>query len=95
MTTPRHDYPDHWSLRARCSRVDPELFFPTNHCPDEARYAKAICGVCPVRLECLDDAMAYESGADGAMRFGILGGLDSRQRHALARTYPTTKRPAC
>ena len=85
MTAPLRDHPDHWAERAACRRVDTELFFPSAGAPwDQARRAKGICAGCPVRIECLDSAMAYEGSVHAQLRYGIFGGLDPNQRGRLA-----------
>lgn len=66
-----------WQEEAACRAMDPELFFPTRGAP--TREAKEVCFACPVRLECLDAALA------GRERFGIWGGLSERERRRLRR----------
>lgn len=39
-----------------CRSNDPELWFAEN--PDEVERAKSLCGGCPFRVRCLDDALA-------------------------------------
>ena len=73
----RSDTARGWAARALCVGFDPEVFFPPSD--DPAAEARDICMACPVRGECL----AYAVTADE--RFGIWGGLDPRQRHALRR----------
>ena len=61
-----------WRLEAACRGMDPETFFP----PRGVRVdeAKAICAGCPVRSQCLDDALA-----DGrSEHFGIWGGVTEK-----------------
>ncbi|MGH9086644.1 MAG: WhiB family transcriptional regulator, partial [Acidimicrobiales bacterium] len=71
------DYiPKPWEERALCAQTDPELFFPDKG--GSTREAKAVCAVCPVAVECLDDALA-----DPRDRFGIRGGLSQRQRRKI------------
>lgn len=68
-----------WTLEALCATMDPDaLFVPGN----EQRTARRACEMCPVRLQCLADAL--ESGAD----YGIWGGLTERERRALLRARP-------
>ncbi len=76
--------PDDWVLAAAC-RSKQDLFFPPDDDQEsrverKAREAKAksICGTCPVRAECLDEAM--RSGE----RFGIWGGMTERERRSAA-----------
>jgi WhiB family redox-sensing transcriptional regulator len=68
-----------WSVYAECSRVDvnPELFFPEQTAAHAARKAKEICGVCPVRVECL--RWAFKTGDD----YAVLGGLTPRERNQV------------
>lgn len=51
----------HWRLRAACQGEDPELFFPVAEHGEINESAieltKAICARCPVRAECLEDAL--------------------------------------
>lgn len=66
-----------WMIRARCLDADPEAFFPEKG--GSTREAKRICGVCPVREECLEYSIEHEQ------RFGIWGGLSERERRPLRR----------
>ncbi len=66
-----------WSARGICIDADPEIFFPLGD--GAAAEARAICGSCPVRRECL----AYAIAADEP--FGIWGGLDPQERRNLWR----------
>ncbi|SOR76592.1 Transcriptional regulator WhiB4 [Streptomyces chartreusis NRRL 3882] len=45
--------------------------------------AKAVCTGCPVRTECLADAL------DNRVKFGVWGGMTARERRALLRRLPT------
>lgn len=65
-----------WETEARCRVYDPEIFFDTR--ARSERKAKAICSKCEVRTECL--AFAIQSRSE----FGIWGGLNVRERVALA-----------
>ena len=44
--------------------------------------AKAVCQGCPVRTECLADAL------DNRVEFGVWGGMTERERRALLRRRP-------
>jgi WhiB family redox-sensing transcriptional regulator len=73
-----------WAARAACQGQDPALWFPEDHKgPSPATVAEAltICSACPVRAQCLDDALATEGGRRPASRYGIRGGLTGGQRH--------------
>ena len=72
MTT---ETPD-WTKDALCPQVDPELFFPAKQ-GDSPRAAKSICATCPVRQECLDQALA-----DPSLE-GIWGGTTFRERQII------------
>jgi hypothetical protein len=69
-----------WRSEAACRGSDPELFFPTAEA-DQARKgqvaaAKAVCARCPVRQECLTEALAR-------IPYGIAGGLTEQERRRL------------
>ncbi len=64
-----------WRGSALCAQTDPEVFFPTKGQPTQA--AKAVCAACPVRPQCLEDALADD------VRFGVWGGLSTRERLVL------------
>lgn len=78
---PHQDDPpaESWQDRALCAQVDPELFFPEKHETALAKLAKRVCRACPVRQECLDDAL------DRGEEFGVWGGLSSQERRRLKR----------
>ena len=74
---------DTWHLKAACRGPESELFFPPSF-PErreerEAREdkAKAICGDCGVRPECLDFALRVREP------HGIWGGLTEAERRRL------------
>jgi WhiB family transcriptional regulator, redox-sensing transcriptional regulator len=48
----------------------------------EQNVAKRICRSCPVRYECLADAL------DNRIEFGVWGGMTERERRALLRRHP-------
>lgn len=72
----------HWRDEALCVRHDPELFFPVSDSGPsrlQTERAKDICASCPVRVECLEWAI------DGAISFGVFGGLSEAERKSLSR----------
>jgi WhiB family redox-sensing transcriptional regulator len=77
MRTPEtvHD----WTTAAACSTADPDELFVTGAAQNRA---KAICMGCPVRTECLADAL------DNRVEFGVWGGMTERERRALLRRRP-------
>lgn len=68
-----------WTSRAVCAKADPDLLFVTGAAQ---RDAAKMCHGCPVKLECLADAL------DSQVEFGVWGGLTERQRRAILRKSP-------
>lgn len=64
-----------WAEEALCAQVDPDLWFPEKGGP--TAQAKAVCQLCPVRRECLQEAL------DANIREGIWGGLSTNERRLL------------
>ena len=58
---------------------DPDALFVTGAAQNRA---KAVCMGCPVRTECLSDAL------DNRVEFGVWGGMTERERRALLRRRP-------
>lgn len=85
-----YDVPNHepWMTQAGCTaqNVDPEIFFPERAASAwlTTKASQAVCGECPVRLECLVFALKAERGLHRQYRHGIWGGLTPQQRHDLA-----------
>jgi WhiB family redox-sensing transcriptional regulator len=76
-----------WTQQAACINYDPALWYPENEGPGgpgararRTAAAKEICAGCPVRLTCLDAALAEPRGR-GA--YGVWGGLDEHERAQL------------
>ena len=67
-----------WRQQGRCRGVDPEVFYPVSD-EDEALEAKAICEDCPVRVACLEYALAARE------KHGVWGGHTERERRRLLR----------
>ena len=74
----------HWTAGANCGfgKSAPDALFVEGSAQREAR---AICQDCPVRLQCLADAL------DSRMDFGIWGGMTERERRALLRRRPEVR----
>jgi WhiB family redox-sensing transcriptional regulator len=68
-----------WATAASCRRVDPDDLFVQGAAQNRA---KAVCLGCPVRAECLADAL------DSRIEFGVWGGMTERERRALLRRRP-------
>lgn len=62
---------------ARCVEVDPELFFPELDSLWRIAAAKKICAGCPVKIDCLEYALANK------FKEGIYGGTSPTERHRL------------
>lgn len=77
----QHWVGEHWAARAACARsgVAPDALFVEGSAQREAR---ALCVTCPVRMECLADAL------DNRVDFGVWGGMTERERRALLRRRP-------
>lgn len=74
---------DHtWEVDALCAGIDPTLWFPA--AGEDNLVAKRICLECPVRVRCLETALATESFKGREYRFGIWGGLGPTERANLA-----------
>src|SRR5690242_19031242 len=68
-----------WPSMAACQSGDPDALFVQGA---EQNVAKRICRSCPVRFECLADAL------DNRIEFGVWGGMTERERRALLRRHP-------
>lgn len=68
-----------WYDRAACAGQDTDLWFPRQPAGSPAMET---CRICPVRAECLLEAL-QEEGSGYAHRYGIRGGLTSGQRKLL------------
>jgi WhiB family transcriptional regulator, redox-sensing transcriptional regulator len=71
--------PSHVVARAACRNTDPDELFVQGAAQNRA---KTICRACPVRTECLADAL------DSRIEFGVWGGMTERERRALLRRRP-------
>jgi WhiB family transcriptional regulator, redox-sensing transcriptional regulator len=67
-----------WRDSASCAGADSEAFFPPKG--GSNGMARRVCLSCPVRLQCLDDALDYERGMGRETRHGIFGGLTPDER---------------
>jgi WhiB family redox-sensing transcriptional regulator len=68
-----------WTSRARCRSGEPDDLFVQGAAQNRA---KTVCLGCPVRTECLADAL------DNCVEFGVWGGMTERERRALLRRRP-------
>ena len=68
-----------WAPMGSCSKSDPDALFVQGAAQNRA---KAVCFGCPVRAECLADAL------DNRTEFGVWGGMTERERRALLKRRP-------
>jgi len=68
-----------WASAALCQQSAPDELFVRGA---EQHKAKVVCGACPVRAECLAEAL------DNKIEWGVWGGLTERERRALLRKRP-------
>lgn len=79
-----------WTDRAACLGSDPDWWFPTlDDSDNHGRQAKAVCARCPVKLECLVDALKRNEEA------GIWGGAGEEYRRHLGRALPLAAHDPC
>src|ERR1051326_5086014 len=71
-----------WSAQAACRTTDPDELFVQGAAQNRA---KSVCHGCPVRAECLADAL------DNRVEFGVWGGMTERERRALLRRRPEVR----
>jgi WhiB family redox-sensing transcriptional regulator len=68
-----------WTGRGACLGASPDTLFVQGAAQNRA---KSVCIGCPVRTECLADAL------DNRVEFGVWGGMTERERRALLRRRP-------
>lgn len=71
-----------WAARSACRSSDPDALFVQGAAQNRA---KQLCMSCPVRTECLADAL------DNRVEFGVWGGMTERERRALLRRRPDVR----
>jgi WhiB family redox-sensing transcriptional regulator len=67
-----------WTAAAACRGRDPRVWFPRPHDRFAIEVARQVCAGCPVRADCLADAMAAPFDL-----VGIWGGLTEHERQSL------------
>lgn len=70
-----------WRQWALCTEIDPDLWFPNKGDSVTPHIAKRICQDCPVKTECLEEALTRPREHD----FGVWGGTTEHERRALRR----------
>lgn len=66
---------DAWWRRGVCAEIGSDLFFVGTG--ESNADAKQACNLCPVRLQCLADAIQTE------VSYGVFGGLSAKARRPL------------
>lgn len=67
-----------------------QLWFPEESDMESLRAAVRICKACPIRELCLETALAEEAGTGRHSRWGVRGGMTSRQRWNMANGHTVT-----
>lgn len=70
---------DEWTASALCQQSRPDELFVRGA---EQHKAKLVCSACPVRAECLAEAL------DNRIEWGVWGGMTERERRAVLRKRP-------
>jgi WhiB family redox-sensing transcriptional regulator len=70
-----------WASAAACRESQPDQLFVRGA---EQNKAKQLCSGCPVRTECLAEAL------DNQIEWGVWGGMTERERRALLRRRPSS-----
>ena len=88
--SPPRQTKDVWFCRAACRALPTELFFPAGELDDQAveqaEEAKAVCAQCPVRVACLEFAIATNQP------YGIWGGANTSERRSIRRRRQAERR---
>lgn len=67
-----------WREKAACRGLAQRVFFGMG----PRTKARVVCSGCPVRLDCLEEALTQET-MDLDTRYGIRGGLNPHERQTL------------
>jgi WhiB family redox-sensing transcriptional regulator len=70
-------YQEDWTLLAKCRGMEDALFPEAS----EQKRARGVCNGCPVRSECLAEAL------DNRIEWGVWGGMTERERRLLLRQH--------
>lgn len=70
---------EEWAASATCKQSRPDELFVRGA---EQHKAKVVCAACPVRAECLAEAL------DNRIEWGVWGGMTERERRAVLRKRP-------
>ena len=75
-----------WRADALCAQVGGDMFFPETTDTSATRAAKRICADCPVRAECLNDALTADTNPPG-----VWGGTSKTERRRIRRAIKETQ----
>jgi len=75
----REMWVEDWTSQAACRSEQPDQLFVRGA---EQNKAKKVCSGCPVRTECLAEAL------ENQIEWGVWGGMTERERRALLRRNP-------
>jgi WhiB family redox-sensing transcriptional regulator len=78
MSNSTHD----WAAQGACRGSNPDTLFVQGAAQNRV---KSVCFGCPVRTECLADAL------DNRTEFGVWGGMTERERRALLKRRPNVR----
>jgi hypothetical protein len=66
--------------KCRTDKIDPNIFYPEESTAAASAMAKAYCGACSVRIECLNYALDHDE------IHGVWGGKSERERNKMTKT---------
>lgn len=72
-----HTGMSNWNLKGLCKNFETDLFYPEPGESEKSKKACSVCKNCPVRAECLTEAL------ENSEQFGIWGGFTLRQRRKI------------
>jgi WhiB family redox-sensing transcriptional regulator len=72
-----------WTAQGKCRDMDPAIFFPSDGIG--VQVAQRICVDCPVKVECLEYALADR------IDHGVWGGTSERERRRILRQRRLTR----
>ena len=73
-----------WRAYAVCADLPkPDVMFPDPSDLTGVKEARLVCAACPVKRECLEEALADEGGKTKDSRFGVRAGRTPSQRFAI------------
>ena len=83
--------PAAWWSQAVCRGSGTATFFDVRGRPNHTAAAIEVCNGCPVRVDCLDAALAEETRVNFV--YGVRGGRTAAQRQTMLRRRRHTRQP--